>query len=46
METTNLPALSNAEERKEVEGKKDTMVNTNLVTEIAEWVTALIKWEI
>ena len=46
METTNLPALSNAEERKEVEGKKDTMVNTNLVTEIAELATALIKWEI
>ena len=46
METTNLPALSNAEGRKEVEGKKDTMVNSNLVTEIAEWETALIKWEI
>ena len=46
METTNLPALSNAEERKEEEGKKDTMVNTNLVMEIAEWETALIKWEI
>ena len=46
METTNLPASSNAEERKEVEGKKDTMVNTNLVTEIEDWVTALIKLEI
>ena len=46
METINLPALSNAEERKEVEGKKETMVNTKLVTEIAEWETALSEWEI
>ena len=46
METTNLPALSNAEEIKKVKGKKDTMVNTNLATEVAEWVTPLTKWEI
>ena len=46
METTNQPALSNAEERKEVEGKKDTILNTNLAIEIVDWVTALTKWEI
>ena len=46
METINLPALNNAEEKKEAEEGKDAMLPTKSVMEIAEWVTALTKWEI
>ena len=46
MKTTNLPVLNNAKARKEAKERKDAMIPTKCVMEVAKWEMVLVKWAI